>query len=162
MCRLEEISLWTNVTAIACCRYGTVGLCEDGTVVSCGFPKDVADELATWTEITDIACGEQHVVGLRADGTAVACGKNSSGQCDVSKYSNVGMISTSVQCTALVLNDGTVKALGKFNDKGLGFPNTLAAACFNFGAIITLDKSGCLHGDMSGVDTEDFKKNFEW
>lgn len=60
------------------------------------------------------------------------------------------------------VKDGTVKALGKCNNKGLGFPNIVAAACFNFGAIITLDESGFLHGDMSGVDTEDFNKDFEW
>ena len=60
------------------------------------------------------------------------------------------------------VNDGTVKALGKCNNKVLGFPNIVAAACFNFGAIITLDESGFLHGDMSGVDTEDFNKDFEW
>ena len=51
---------------------------------------------------------------------------------------------------------------GKLNDKGLSFPDIVAAACFNFGTIITLDKSGCLHGDMSGIDMDDFMKDFEW
>lgn len=148
--------------AIACCRYGTVGLREDGTVVSCGFQKAVADELASWTEITSIACGKEHIVGLRRDGTVVACSENSNGQCDVGSFRNVGMISASVQCTVLILNDGTVKALGKFNDKGLGFPNTVAAACFNFGAIITLDQDGVLHGDISGSDMDGFGRDPEW
>ena len=162
MCRLEETGMWESVTAIACGRYGTVGLCEGGTVFSCGFPKAVADELASWTDITAIACGKEHVVGLRRNGTVVACGENGSGQCNVGEYINVGMISASGECTALVFNDGTVKALGKFNGKGLGFPNIVAAACFNFGAIITLDESGFLRGDMSGVDVDDFMKDFEW
>ena len=162
MCRLEEVSTWKSVKAIACCRYGTVGLCEGGTVVSCGFPKDVADELASWTDITSVACGKEHIVGLRRNSTVVACGENGKGQCGVDSFRNVGMISASGECTALVFNDGTVKALGKYNDMGLGLPNTLAAACFNFGAIITLDESGFLHGDMSGVDIDDFTKDFEW
>lgn len=162
MCRLEEVSTWKSVKAIACCCYGTVGLREDGTVVSCGFPKAAADELAAWTDITAIACGEQHVVGLRRDGTVVACGENDKGQCNVGGFRNVGMISASVRCTALVFNDGTVKALGKYSDKGLSFPNIVAAACSNFGAIITLDKDGSLHGDVSGVDMDDFMKGFAW
>ena len=162
MCRLEETGMWESVTAIACGRYGTVGLCEGGTVFSCGFPKAVADELASWTDVTAIACGKEHVVGLRRNGTVIACGENGSGQCNVGEYINVGMISASGECTALVFNDGTVKALGKFNDKGLSFPNIVAAACFNFGAIITLDESGFLHGDMSGIDIDDFMKDFEW
>lgn len=162
MCRLEETGMWESVTAIACGRYGTVGLCEGGTVFSCGFPKAVADELASWTDVTAIACGKEHVVGLRRNGTVIACGENGSGQCNVGEYINVGMISASGECTALVFNDGTVKALGKFNDKGLSFPNIVAAACFNFGAITTLDESGFLHGDMSGIDIDDFMKDFEW
>lgn len=162
MCHLDELTAWTGIKAIACSFSGTVGLREDGTVVSCGFLRAVANELATWTDIIAIACGEQHVVGLRRNGTVVACGENGNGQCDVSSFCNVGMISASVQCTALVLNYGTVKALGKYNDKGLGFPNIVAAACFSLGTIITLDKGGFLHGDMSGVDMDDFVKDFEW
>ena len=77
-------------------------------------------------------------------------------------FRDVGMISASGQCTVLVFHDGAVKALGKFNDKGLSFPDIVAAACFNLGTIITLDKSGCLHGDMSGIDMDDFMKDFEW
>lgn len=139
-----------------------MGLREDGTVVSCGFPKDVADELSAWTDIASIACGEGHVVGLRLDGSVVACGKNSNGQCDVGGIGNVGMISASMQCTALVLNDGTVKALGKYNGRDLDSPDIIAAACFTLGKIITLDKNGSLHGDMSGVDTDGFQKGFQW
>ena len=162
ICHLDELTAWTGIKAIACGFSGTVGLREDGTVASCGFQKDIANELASWTDITSIACGENHVVGLRRNGTAVACGKNSNGQCDVGKLSNVGMISASMQCTALVLNDGTVKACGKYNGAGLLDPDIVAAACFSLGAIITLDKRGFLHGDMSGIDMSDFRKDFEW
>ncbi len=161
-CQLGELAAWADIKAVACSYSGTVGLREDGTVVSCGFLGAVANELATWTDIIAIACGEQHVVGLRRDGTVVACGENDKGQCDVGGFRNVGMISASVRCTALVLNDGTVKALGKYNDKGLSCPDIVAAACFSLGAIITLDKDGFLHGDMSGIDMDDFRKNFAW
>ncbi len=58
--------------------------------------------------------------------------------------------------------DGTVKALGKYNGSGLSFPDIVAAACFSLGTIITLDKNGFLHGDMSGVDINDFMKDFQW
>ena len=162
ICHLGELAVWSGIKAIACGFSGTVGLREDGTVVSCGFSKDVADELSTWTDITSIACGEGHVVGLRLDGTVVACGKNNSGQCDVDGICNVGMISASMQCTALVLNDGRVKALGKYNGMDLDSPDIIAAACFTLGKIITLDKSGSLHGDMSGVDIDSFQNGFQW
>lgn len=160
--RLDELAAWTGIQAIACTHSGTVGLREDGTVVSCGLPKAAADGLAAWTDITAIACGEQHIVGLHRDGTVVACGENDKGQCDVGGFRNVGMISASVRCTALVFHDGTVQALGKYSDKGLGFPNSTAAACFSLGTIITLDKDGVLHGDMSGVDMDDFMKELAW
>lgn len=162
ICHLGELAAWSGIKAVACGFSGTVGLREDGTVVSCGFPKDVADELSAWTDIASIACGEGHVVGLRLDGSVVACGKNSNGQCDVGGIGNVGMISASMQCTALVLNDGTVKALGKYNGRDLDSPDIIAAACFTLGKIITLDKNGSLHGDMSGVDTDGFQKGFQW
>ena len=163
MCRLEETGMWESVTAIACGRYGTVGLCEGGTVFSCGFPKDVADELASWTDITAVACGKEHIVGLRRNGTAVACGENGSGQCDVGEYVNVGMFSASGQCTALVFNDGTVKALGKFADASIVDENGIAAAaCANFGNILRLTEEGGIRGEFSGVNTDDFEKDFEW
>ena len=163
MCRLEETGMWESVTAISCSRYGTVGLCEGGTVFSCGFPKDVADELASWTDITAVACGKEHIVGLRRNGTAVACGENGSGQCDVGEYVNVGMISASGQCTALVFNDGTVKALGKFADASIVDENGIAAAaCANFGNILRLTEEGGIRGEFSGVNTDDFEKDFEW
>lgn len=163
MCRLEETGMWESVTAISCSRYGTVGLCEGGTVFSCGFPKDVADELASWTDITAVVCGKEHIVGLRRNGTAVACGENGSGQCDVGEYVNVGMISASGQCTALVFNDGTVKALGKFADASIVDENGIAAAaCANFGNILRLTEEGGIRGEFSGVNTDDFEKDFEW
>ena len=101
-------------------------------------------------------------MGLRRNGRAIACGENGNGQCDVGSFCNVGMISASTQCTALVLNDGTVKALGKYNGAGLLDHDIVAAACFTLGVIITLDKSGSLHGDVSGIDIGDFRKDFEW
>lgn len=163
MCRLEETGMWESVTAIACGRYGTVGLCEGGTVFSCGFPKDVADELASWTDITAVACGKEHIVGLRRNGTAVACGENGSGQCAVGEYVNVGMISASGQCTALVFNDGTVKALGKFADASIADEKGIAAAaCANFGNILRLTEEGGIRGEFSGVNSDDFEKDFEW
>lgn len=163
MCRLEETGMWESVTAIACGRYGTVGLCEGGTVFSCGFPKAVADELASWTDITAIACGKEHVVGLRRNGTVVACGENGSGQCNVGEYINVGMISASGECTALVFNDGTVKALGKFADASIADEKGIAAAaCANFGNILRLTGKGSIRGEFSGVNTDDFEKDFEW
>ena len=163
MCRLEETGMWESVTAIACCCYGTVGLCEGGTVFSCGFPKAVADELASWTDITAIACGKEHVVGLRRNGTVVACGENGSGQCDVGEYINVGMISASGDCTALVFNDGTVKALGKFADASIADEKGIAAAaCANFGNILRLTAEGGIRGEFSGVNADDFEKDFEW
>ncbi len=67
-----------------------------------------------------------------------------------------------MQCTALVLHDGTVKACGKYNGTDLSVSDIVAAACFTLGTIITLDKSGFLHGDMSGIDMDDFRKGFEW
>ena len=149
--------------AIACCCYGTVGLCEDGTVVSCGFPKAVADELALWKDIAAVACGKEHIVGLLQNGTVVACGKNDKGQCDVGKYSNVGMISASGECTALVFNDGTIKAVGKFADTSIVVEKGIVAAvCANFGNILRLTAEGSICGDTGGVDLSEFRKDFEW
>lgn len=159
---LPKVQNWSGLCAVACGSWHFVGLRTDGTVIGEGKKMCRLEETGMWKSVTAIACGRYGTVGLCEGGTVIACGENGSGQCNVGEYINVGMISASGECTALVFSDGTVKALGKFNDKGLSFPNIVAAACFNFGAIITLDESGFLHGDMSGIDIDDFMKDFEW
>ena len=93
----------------------TVGLCNDGTVVTTGVNE--FGQCNNWTDIVAVAAGVNHTVGLRSDGTVVATGSNSDGQCDVDSWSDIAAVATEWGHTVGLRSDGTVVAAGQ-NDEG--------------------------------------------
>jgi hypothetical protein len=92
----------------------TVGLKDDGTVVTVGDNDYGQCNVGNWTDIIQVAAGGIHTVGLRSDGTVVAVGDNSYGQCDVGSRSWTGIIQVAAgsRQTVGLRSDGTVVAVG--------------------------------------------------
>ena len=117
----RDVYSWSNIKAIACGGYHTVGLKTDGTVVSTRIITHDNDLLqvefgqsntSNWTDIIAISAGLFHTVGLKADGTVVATGANGVGQCEVSDWTDIVAISTGERFTIGLKSDGTVVIAG--------------------------------------------------
>ncbi len=91
----------------------SVGLKENGTVITAGYGGDERCNVSSWKNIISVSSQDSVTVGLRSDGTVVATGKNDKGQCDVSGWKNIVQISTSGSHTAGLRSDGTVVAVGQ-------------------------------------------------
>ena len=85
---IEECAVndWCNVVAISAGHYHTVGLCENGSVVACGYVDIEDDEwddecdVNGWHNVMAISAGYYYTIGLCADGSVVACGDRKNGQ----------------------------------------------------------------------------------
>ncbi len=93
----------------------TVGLCDNGRVVSCGSNEYGQCNTSEWKNVVQIDAGAYHTVALISDGTVTACGDNTYGQCEVADWKNVVQVVASDYNTAALLEDGTVVVCG-FND----------------------------------------------
>ncbi len=112
----SDVSGWTDVVAIACGDWHTVGLKSDGTVVAAGSNGDGECDVSDWTDIVAIACEYDRTVGLKSDGTVVATGDNEYGQCDVSWWTDIVAIACRGWHTVGLKSDGTVVATGSSDD----------------------------------------------
>lgn len=139
--RLEEISSWEDLVAIAIDDYGVVGLRKDGTVYSIelnlakwtdivqvsvsdtdvvGLKKDgtivnkgkAYTNSKQWQDIIQVSAGKSFIVGLKKDKTAIAGGDNTYGQCEVSTWTDVEMLAAGEGHTVGLRSDGTVLAAG--------------------------------------------------
>ena len=111
--RCDIVSGWTDIVAIACDDWHTVGLKSDGTVVAAGSNSDGECDVSDWTDIVAIACEYDRTVGLKSDGTVVAVGDNDDGQCDiVSGWTDIVTIACDYGLTVGLKSDGTVVATG--------------------------------------------------
>lgn len=124
---------WTDIVAIACSDWHTVGLKSDGTVVAAGSNGDGECDVSDWTDIVAIACEYDRTVGLKSDGTVVAVGDNEDGQCDiVSRWTDIVAIACDYTLTVGLKSDGTVVATGD-NDVGQcdvsDWSNIVAISC---------------------------------
>ena len=108
-------SFFRSQPTLAAGSQHTVGLCNDGTVVTTGVNE--FGQCNNWTDIVAVAAGVNHTVGLRSDGTVVATGSNSDGQCDVDSWSDIAAVATEWGHTVGLRSDGTVVAAGQ-NDEG--------------------------------------------
>ena len=108
-------SFFRSQPTLAAGSQHTVGLCNDGTVVTTGVNE--YGQCNNWTDIVAVAAGVNHTVGLRSDGTVVATGSNSDGQCDVDSWSDIVAVAAGDLHTVGLRSDGTVVAAGQ-NDEG--------------------------------------------
>ena len=108
----EEISSWSDITAVATGAFHTVGLKADGTVVAVGSNAYGQCDVSSWTDIVAIAAGTLDTIGLKADGTVVATGYNDEGQCDVSGWTDIVAVAAYRGHTVGLKSDGTVVAVG--------------------------------------------------
>ena len=103
---------------IAAGGFHTVGLKEDGTVVSTlvtGANDFGQWDVSSWRKIKAVAAGRDHTVGLTEDGTVVAVGKSDDDQLKVNtpEWTNIKAIAAGWFHTVGLTADGTVVAAGK-------------------------------------------------
>ena len=90
----------------------TLGLYEDGTVVSVGKMTEQRN-VFDWKDIVSVAAGRDTSFGIKTDGTVIARGDNSSGQRRVSDWTDIVAIAASESHTIGVRADGTVVGTGQ-------------------------------------------------
>ncbi|MGB6873095.1 MAG: CFI-box-CTERM domain-containing protein [Dehalococcoidia bacterium] len=116
---------WTSIDQVAAGGAHTVGLKDNGIVVTVGLRDEYRcyggqRDVGGWTSIDQVAAGWCHTVGLESDGTVVAVGNNDddyAGQCDVGTWTNIGQVSAGAAHTVGLTNDNTMVAVGN-NDYG--------------------------------------------
>ena len=108
----DDVDSWTNIVAVAAGYRYTVGLRNDGTVVSAGYNLWGNRNVDSWTDIVAVAAGDFHTVGLRSDGTVVAVGYGLRGNCDVDSWTDIVAVVTGDYHTVGLRSDGTVIAIG--------------------------------------------------
>ncbi len=97
---------------IAAGAFHTVGLCSDGTVVSCGDDTFRQCETDEWSRIIAVAAGAYHTLGLHADGTVISCGRNSENQCNTADWRDIVAIAAADYASFGLRSDGTVLVSG--------------------------------------------------
>ena len=89
----------------------TVGLCNDGTVVTAGSNDSGQCDVDNWTNIVAVAAGAEHTVGLCSNGTVVAEGSNYDGERNIDSWTNIVAVDAGYHTVGL-RSDGTVVATG--------------------------------------------------
>ena len=105
-------SAFRSQPTLAAGRQHTVGLCNDGTVVTTGRNGSGQCDVDLWTDIVAVAAGWAHTVGLRSDGTVVATGRNDEGQCRVNRWTDIVAVAAGDSHTVGLGSDGTAVATG--------------------------------------------------
>ncbi len=124
---------WSNIitTQVAAGGYHTVGLKEDGTVVTVGDNSEGQCDVGGWTDIKQVAAGAKHTVGLKTNGTVIAVGENYHGQCNVAGWTDIIQIAAGRYHTVMLKEDGTVVAVGR-HAPGLVWTDIKQVAVGNF------------------------------
>lgn len=100
----KKAESWTDIIKIVTSETFTVGLCEDGAVVSAGLGDD-AEELSHWENIVDLAVGNGKVYGFAADGSVYSNkGKHSSWKDTVSVVAGSGFTARLTAYGKIVVN----------------------------------------------------------
>jgi alpha-tubulin suppressor-like RCC1 family protein len=110
-----KYALNQNLKTITAGENNTVGLKQDGTLVSVGGNLSGQLNFSSWTNIKSIAVGAYHTVGLKQDGTVVAVGESGhvpTGSLNVSTWTGITAISAGYNHTVGLKQDGTVVAVG--------------------------------------------------
>ena len=90
----------------------TIGLKNDGTLISAGSNDSGQCDVSDWKDIVAVSAGNRHTVGLKSDGTVVAAGSNNYGECNIEDWKDIKQISAGHCYTVGLKNDGTVIATG--------------------------------------------------
>ena len=90
----------------------TIGLKNDGTLISAGSNDRGQCDVSDWKDIVAVSAGNRHTVGLKSDGTVVAAGSNNYGECNIEDWKDIKQISAGHCYTVGLKNDGTVIATG--------------------------------------------------
>lgn len=101
---------WENIISISNLGIITIGLKEDGTVITFG---DLPVDVSGWNNIVAVSAGERYVVGLRSDGTVVGAGHDQGdGQLEVDGWTDIVAIATGWRHTVGLDSDGEVHITG--------------------------------------------------
>ena len=109
---IQKLSFKNRYRTIAANGNHTLGVKENGKVVSTGDNDYGQCNIYDWTDIVSVDVGADHSVGLKSNGTVVAVGDNSDGQCNVSGWKNVVSVAVGWNHTVALKADGTVVATG--------------------------------------------------
>lgn len=87
-CNVSKEDGWENIVAISAGGFHTVGLKENGRVITTQT-GDSADEISKWENIVAISAGDGFTLGLTSDGKVVHAGYDKQGQNDIDGLENV-------------------------------------------------------------------------
>jgi len=116
-----RVSQWRGVISVAAGsvhvaantgRSHTLGLCDDGTVLACGWNAQGQCDVQEWWDVVAIAAGWRFSAGLRGDGTLVTTGRDVEGQRQVGHWRELRGVSCGDWHTVAVRSDGSVCAAG--------------------------------------------------
>lgn len=134
-------------TSISTGYFHTLGLKNDGTVVSTGSNRYGQCDTSEWENIVSVAAGGYHSVGLKSDGTVVAVGGQGYGECDVESWSDIISISAGERFTIGLKSDRTVVLTGEMYDyrrNGLSKWENVTAIFSNSGSTYGLTEAGTI------------------
>ena len=90
----------------------TIGLKNDGTLISAGSNDSGQCDVSDWKDIVAVSAGNRQTVGIKSDGTVVAAGSNDYGECNIEDWKDIKQISAGHCYTVGLKNDGTVIVTG--------------------------------------------------
>ena len=90
----------------------TIGLKNDGTLISAGSNDSGQCDISDWKDIVAVSAGNRQTVGIKSDGTVVAAGSNDYGECNIEDWKDIKQISAGHCYTVGLKNDGTVIVTG--------------------------------------------------
>ena len=90
----------------------TIGLKNDGTLISAGSNDSGQCDVSDWKDIVAVSAGNRQTVGIKSDGTVVAAGSNYYGECNIEDWKDIKQISAGHCYTVGLKNDGTVIVTG--------------------------------------------------
>lgn len=118
----DAIGTWDNIVSISSNGVFTIGLKNDGTVVTAQRSSyDYRIDASEWRDIVAVAAGEHYIVGLRADGTVTAQGHNGDGQIDIDDWENIIAIDAGWRHTVGLDSYGNVHIAGYASENLLGY-----------------------------------------
>ena len=104
-----NVQNWTGITAVATNQYYTVGLCENGTVMSTASGLlyiGIRKEFSSWKNVTTIGAGSNFTVARCADGTVKSAGIR------LPAWSGITAIDADGFHIVALCEDGSVRAVG--------------------------------------------------
>jgi alpha-tubulin suppressor-like RCC1 family protein len=143
---VSVLGISSQAIGVACGRYHTAILMNDGTVRVCGLNNygqlgqndvitrsTVVSVLGISSQAIAVACGDSHTVILMNDGTVLGCGYNGQGglgqnsvtdKSTVVPFLGISSQAIAIACglnyTVILMNDGTVRGCGRTTEGQLG------------------------------------------